>query len=403
MICPKCGFNQPDDIYCAFCGVNIERYARGKRKRRYRAWILIALIGIAGLSVAKYIRSIHHEQTPQTVRKELRNENNTQVKGIASIGHKAPRPVSGTKLHTETKMGNRLEERSAKAPYMPDRLEDQALSENESVVSPTSEQQKAESDQGEEHEALTATHWFEEGKALDDDSEAEIRCYEKAIEIDPKFAPAYYRLGAIYYRQANFELADEKFANFLQYSSDKDKEAYNIHIYYSLGEAERLSERIKKEVPAEEEETETPTEDEKEAGQETSEEVMTIVKFSSINGHIMVPVILNDFLNATVLVDTGAGITVFSRKLARDLGLEGDLGNSITLKTMAMEIQAQTVRLDSIQVGGLRRNYFPVAITDLPLGEEGKFRGILGMDFMNNYKIHIDNKRQIITFMPKSP
>ena len=38
MICPKCGFNQPDDIYCALCGVDIERYAGKKKKRRYK-WI----------------------------------------------------------------------------------------------------------------------------------------------------------------------------------------------------------------------------------------------------------------------------------------------------------------------------------------------------------------------------
>ena len=403
MICPKCGFNQPDDIYCALCGVNIERYTRGKRKRQYKACILIALIGILGLSVAKYMHSIYHAETPQRVSKESYDENYAQVKKSAPVAQEARRLAPGSKLPAEGKMGDRPGRTSAKTSYTPNRLEDKGVSGNESVGSPSTDRQKEDFGHGQAEDTHTAVQWFEKGKALEDDSEAEIQCYQRAIETDPKFAPPYYRLGAIYYRQANFELADDEFANFLKYASDADKEAYDIHVYYSLAEAERLSEKMEKQAPAEEEETETASEEGKEASQETTEEVMTIVKFSSVDGHIMVPVILNDFLNATVLVDTGAGITVLSRKLARDLGLEGDLGNSITLKTMAVDIQAQTARLDSIQVGGLRRNYFPVAITDLSVGEGSKFHGILGMDFMNNYKIHIDNEKQTMMLTPKAP
>jgi predicted aspartyl protease len=69
---------------------------------------------------------------------------------------------------------------------------------------------------------------------------------------------------------------------------------------------------------------------------------------------------------------------------------------------MAMEIQAQKARLDSIQVGELTRNNFPVAITDLPLGERREFAGILGMDFLNNYKIHIDNDTQRMRLTPRA-
>jgi hypothetical protein len=44
-----------------------------------------------------------------------------------------------------------------------------------------------------------------------------------------------------------------------------------------------------------------------------------------------------------------------------------------------------------------------VVVTDLPRGEESSFNGILGMDFMNHYTIHIDNKRLKIALSPKTP
>jgi predicted aspartyl protease len=274
-----------------------------------------------------------------------------------------------------------------------------------------------------------AREWFEKGRALDDESEDEIQCYQKAIELDPKFAPAYYCLGAIYCRQANYELGYQEFAKFLKYASEADRRAYDIYVYCSPSDVERLSEeKVKEQPPAEEAEKEKPSEVKKETeeatgeeegqetseevqketeettgeegGQETSEEVMTIVRFVPTDGHIVVPVVLNGFLEASMLVDTGAGVTVLSSELAQKLQLEGQPGNSITLKTMAIDIQAQLATLHSIKVGDLIHNYLPVAITDLPIGEKGKFDGILGMDFMNNYRIHIDNENSRILLSP---
>jgi predicted aspartyl protease len=56
--------------------------------------------------------------------------------------------------------------------------------------------------------------------------------------------------------------------------------------------------------------------------------------------------------------------------------------------------------LDSIQVGDLIEKDLRVAITDLPRGEERKFDAILGMDFLNKYKIHIDNENRRIVLSP---
>ena len=420
MICPKCGFSQPDDIYCALCGVSIERYLRQRRKRQYRVWILVGLIGIAAFSIAKYINSVHHVETPEPASKYGYEENKAQVKDVT---------LPGNKLHSRRESGHRPRSQPQEESFRPDIREDKPLSGDESMGRPPLDQQEAESRRDRQGETYTATEWFEKGRVLDDESEGEIQCYQKAIELDPEFAPAYYCLGAIYCRQANYELADQGFAKFLKYASEADRQAYDIYVYYSPSDVERLSEeKVKDQAPAEEAEKEKPSEAEKETAvptgeergqetseeveketeeptgeerdQETSEEVMTIVRFLPVDGHIIVPVVLNGFLEASVLVDTGAGITVLSKELARKLQLEGEPGDSIRLKTMAMDIQAQLATLDSIQVGDLIQNNLPVAIIELPLGEKRKFDGILGMDFMNNYKIHIDNENNRILLSP---
>jgi clan AA aspartic protease (TIGR02281 family) len=414
MICPKCGFEQPDDMYCAFCGVNVERYSRRQKKRRYKAGILAVLIGIAALSVASLITSSHQSKSkhPDEASQDRYAERLPQINQESQLGLESRRSISVTQDYGQAKENERPLGNSPKESYEGDHVRDDHLGVEEAGLKAPLQRDKQDGKPGSdlEGEIGTATQWFEKGRALDDDSEAEIQFYEKAIEQDPTFAPAHYCLGAIYYRQANYELADKEFANFLKYASDADRDAFDIYEYYSLADVERLFEKLEEQAPAEQGKDETPPEAEKETepksseetGEEASEGVMTIVRFSSVNGHITVPVVLNGFLTAKVLVDTGAGITIISKELAGELGLEKRSANSITLKTMAMDIQAQMTRLDSIRVGDLSRDNFPVAITDLPLGQRTEFAGILGMDFLNNYKIHIDNDNQRIRLTPRT-
>lgn len=412
MICQKCGFEQPDDMYCAFCGVNVERYSRRQKKRRYKAGILAVLIGIAALSVTSLITSSHKSKPPDEAPQDSTAKRLAQTNQRSQLGLESQRSIPATQDYGQKKRDDRPLSQPPKESYEAGRSRDDHLGVEETSLKAPLHGDKQDSQSGKdvEGEITTASQWFEKGRALDDDSDAEIQFYEKAIEQDLTFAPAHYRLGAIYYRQANYELADEEFADFLKYASDADSDAFDIYEYYSLADAERLSEKVEEHAPAEQGKEGTPSEAEKEVapggseetGQEASEEIMTIVRFSPVNGYITVPVVLNNLLTARVLVDTGAGITIISRELARELGLEERPGNSITLKTMAMDIQAQQATLDSIQVGDLSKNNLPVAITDLPFGEKTQLEGILGMDFLNDYKIHIDNDNQTIRLTPRA-
>jgi clan AA aspartic protease (TIGR02281 family) len=444
MICPKCGFDQPDDVYCAFCGINVEKYFQEKRKKRQKTYLLfVALIGVATLSIATYFISVHRIETPEQVAKYSAEKDKVQPKDIITLPKAKPdRPVSKYTPQAQRETDQPRRSKSQEASLRPDSGEDKRPGADEPGPTSPPDQQKADSPHKQQGETYTPAELFEKGRALDDESEAEIEYYEKAIKLDPKFAPAYYRLGAIHYRGANYEMADEQFAKFLKYASEADREAYSIYVYYSPSDVERLSEEklageasseeAEKETPSEAEEAEketpseteegeeetsleaeegqeeTPSEGEKETeepageetGQEPSEEVMTIVRFLPVDGHMVVPVVLNGFLEARVLVDTGAGITVLSRELAQELQLEEEPGHGIKLKTMATDIQAQVATLDSIQVGDLIEKDLRVAITDLPRGEERKFDAILGMDLLNKYKIHIDNENSRIVLSP---
>jgi len=59
--------------------------------------------------------------------------------------------------------------------------------------------------------------------------------------VNPEFAPAHYRLGAIHFRHARYELADQEFAKFIEHASEAERQAYDIYVYYSPSDMERLS------------------------------------------------------------------------------------------------------------------------------------------------------------------
>jgi clan AA aspartic protease (TIGR02281 family) len=255
---------------------------------------------------------------------------------------------------------------------------------------------------------LTAREYFEKGVSLDDDSDREIEFYQKAIEVDPNFAPAYYRLGAIYFRRADYDMSAEHFVKFLQYGSEEDLRTYNVELYFPAEDLEVFREAIEESAPepegqevvAEPEEA-PPVETGEEVVTESSEEVKSIIRFSATSGHMIVPVVLNGTNNSAMLFDTGAGITVLSRELAQNLGLRMEPGTSIKLRTVAAIVQARMATLDSITVGEFTKTDFPVAVVDLGRENNKRFDGILGMDFLGSYIIRIDNQANNILLSPR--
>lgn len=386
MICPKCRFSQPDDYYCAQCGVNVEKYVQKKRKKRFNLGLIITVLSIAALSLALFM-SIPEDSKKSDISKDKSRETR-----VAQKSPSREKPQEQGETPEAVRPGNQLTRKQ-----------------ETTVRSSLDDSAKRGEPQSEPKEStLTSKAWFEKGLRLDDDSDSEIAFYEKAIELDPKFAPAYYRLGAIYFRQAEYDLAAEDFATFLLYASETDRQTYNIELYFSPEDLEALREateepgpeEVEQEVAAEPAEVES-AETAEEVSTETTEEVESIVRFSTTNGHMVVPVLLNESRNTSLLFDTGASITVLSTELAQSLGLVAAAGKTIRLKTVAADVTAKVATLDSITVGGLSRSDFPVAVVDFNLDTSGRFEGILGMDFLGNYTIRIDNQASRIFLTPR--
>ena len=386
MICPKCAFSQPDDIYCANCGVNIEKYVQKQKKSRFNILAAVAFLAVAALTIAKFT-STEHPPEENAPRQE------SATKNIRTPGSAVPLQKE---LRRETPKPNRIAKRLApRSQTTPTPLIEQPTPK----TGPQSDLKEGK---------LTARELFEKGVGLDDDSDREIAFYQEAIEIDPNFAPPYYRLGAIYFRQADYDLAAEHFVRFLQYGSETDKQTYNVELYFSPEDLEVIREAIEEPAPEPEGQEEgaepegvTPVETVEEEVAETSEEVESIIRFSAANGQMLVPVLLNGSNNSSLLFDTGAGITVLSRDLAQNLGLKMEPGKSIRLRTVAANVRAQMAILDSITVGEFTKTDFPVAVVDLDVGQNKSFEGILGMDFLANYAIRIDNETRRILLTPR--
>ena len=407
MICPKCNFSQPDDYYCAQCGVNVEKYVQKQKKKRFKRRLVITVLSITILSLALFM-SIQKDQKKSDISKDTSTE--------TKVAQRSPSPdnppdqtVSSRALRSKELARRRPERVRGETPGVVRSGNQPARAQGTTERAPLEDAAKRAAPQSEPKESnLTSKQLFDRGLRLDDDSESEIAYYQKAIELDPKFAPAYYRLGAIYFRQAEYDLAAENFSTFLLYASEIDRQTYNIELYFSPEDLEAIREatqepgpeELEQEVPAEPAEGES-TETAEGVSTETSEEVKSIVRFSTSNGHMVVPVLLNESRNTTLLFDTGASITVLSTKLAQSLGLSAAAGKTIRLKTVAADVTARVATLDSITVGGLSRSDFPVAVVELDLDKSGRFDGILGMDFLGNYTIRIDNQARRIFLTPR--
>src|SRR5262245_15478318 len=88
--CPKCGFEQLPDIYCANCGVNIELFRPAKKPLRSRLlgsgafYIFLNAIFI----IATFVFLIRHYQKPETP--EPSNVLFDQSSTTENVGSKEP-------------------------------------------------------------------------------------------------------------------------------------------------------------------------------------------------------------------------------------------------------------------------------------------------------------------------
>ncbi|KXB09188.1 hypothetical protein AKJ60_00770 [candidate division MSBL1 archaeon SCGC-AAA385M11] len=226
----------------------------------------------------------------------------------------------------------------------------------------------------------TARAWFEKGLGLNNDSKEEIACYVKALKKDSTFAPAHYRLGAIYMREAQFKKAERHFALFWKHASKAEKEKYNLYIYTS-------PEEIEDQLKAKDKKDRRPS----------------AVPYTKQQGHMLVEAVLEESTRAKMLIDTGASISLISREMAERLGIAKQ--GTVRLNTIAKQaITASWGYLSCLELGSvIEERDLRVAIVPLSKIEGRGFDGIIGMDVLGKHQLFIDHKNQEIVTACTTP
>jgi hypothetical protein len=115
---------------------------------------------------------------------------------------------------------------------------------------------------------------------------------------------------------------------------------------------------------------------------------------------MLVPVSFTNGSNSTtanLIVDTGAGQTVLSKRAARDLGL-------MTVDTQARLGIGGAVKVDvgvveSVRVGAAELKNVPISIHDF--SPDPRIEGLLGFDFLGRFQMSVDHDKQVIVLTPK--
>ena len=112
---------------------------------------------------------------------------------------------------------------------------------------------------------------------------------------------------------------------------------------------------------------------------------------------VIVPVMFNGTLKANLAVDTGATITVISRRIASTLALS-TLGVS-RVGTVAGVITVPVVRLGSHKVGDAQVRDLVVSVHDF--STDPRVEGLLGLDFLKHFHFSLDARRSLLILGPR--
>ena len=104
---------------------------------------------------------------------------------------------------------------------------------------------------------------------------------------------------------------------------------------------------------------------------------------------------LNNQRAAKFVVDTGASYTLISNAVASDLGINlGANPKTVPFQTANGLINAPIANIDSISIGGLEIRNIAIAIHDaVPDPQVG---GLLGLNFLSNFKMDIDTQKGLL-------
>lgn len=118
------------------------------------------------------------------------------------------------------------------------------------------------------------------------------------------------------------------------------------------------------------------------------------IGFSQDAQRIILPVTLNNKLEASLVLDTGASLVVLRKNIAEKLGINLDAGGPEAKLTMVdgRQVNAKYIILESVAVEGTEAKNVEAAVMlddvmELKIGD-----GLLGMSFLKRFNFKVDQK-----------
>ncbi|MCE2930773.1 MAG: retroviral-like aspartic protease family protein [Vampirovibrionales bacterium] len=113
---------------------------------------------------------------------------------------------------------------------------------------------------------------------------------------------------------------------------------------------------------------------------------------------LFIQVKINDRATGHFILDTGATYTTISKRMARQLGLDLENSEKIAITTANGELDVPKVRLKTVAVNGIEAS--DVEATVMDFGEGNSFAGLLGLSFIQHFKLTLDPKNGQMIFEP---
>ncbi|WP_455204362.1 retropepsin-like aspartic protease family protein, partial [Kaarinaea lacus] len=113
------------------------------------------------------------------------------------------------------------------------------------------------------------------------------------------------------------------------------------------------------------------------------------VPLIAAGSHFLISTVLNHSIATTLLLDTGASLTVISPAALHNLGLSvHDAQRYGWFNTANGVTKAPVFLLNSLTIGDQRVENIEVAVMEIPSGKN--IDGLLGMNFLKHFKFYID-------------
>jgi len=116
-----------------------------------------------------------------------------------------------------------------------------------------------------------------------------------------------------------------------------------------------------------------------------------------LGGHAIVPVTFNNSVTGNLMVDTGAGRTMVSKRIATNLRLHST--RSGTGYGIGGQVTMGIAQVESVRVGDVEIQNMAVSIHDF--SPDPRYEGLLGIDFLGRFHMSLDSAKQVMVLTPR--